>query len=105
MKKIILIIIFVFFTSLAGVIVKTGIKSTKLNESKKTYVAGCVAKEAGEQQCECSFNKIIEKYGYEEYISLAKELGTSGMEGIKTNPKLIELVSFLTEEIPKLCGK
>ncbi|KKU14293.1 MAG: hypothetical protein UX21_C0024G0006 [Microgenomates group bacterium GW2011_GWC2_45_8] len=104
MKKIVAIVAFVFLTSLAGVIVKTGLKSTNFSESRKTYVSGCTANGASESRCQCSFDKIIEKYGYEEYIRLTKELGSVGMEGVKTNLKLSQLVSFMTVDIPKICS-
>lgn len=105
MKKVLAIIAFVILTSLVEVIVKAGFKSSKLNEIRKAYISGCTARGAPESRCGCSFDKIIEKYGYEEYISLTKELGTVGTEGIKTNPKLSQLVTFMTEEVPKLCAE
>ena len=114
MKKTIGIIVLIFFITLGSTVAKEIMKSnaykTQLENSSETYVAGCVSQGASETQCNCSYRKLIEKYGLEEYRRLVSQVETSRrdpntMEVSFQSQEAKEFVSYMINEIPKLCNE
>jgi hypothetical protein len=67
MKNAILIILVVIALTIGKVLITVMSEQNAIESSKRNYISGCVAKGAPESRCECSFEKIIEKYGYANF--------------------------------------
>ncbi len=68
---------------------------------RKAFIAGCSQQpNMNEGFCGCAFDKIIEKYGYEEYDRIEKDVIDSGLEGTE---RAKGFANFFKNEVPLMC--
>ena len=62
--------------------------------AKKNFVAGCVNQDAAEEQCACSFEKQMEKYGYERWKEIITEINESN--STTNSARVDEFLEFIS---------
>jgi hypothetical protein len=113
-KKVGLLIVFILVSSFATGIAKMINRNSDVSNqedskisTKNNYIAGCTAQGASEEQCECGFNKVIEKYDYSGFNEIIKETvkDTNSSDTIANaqSQKVKDFIDFMKTEVAESC--
>lgn len=108
-KKVALLIVFILVSSFGVGIAKTINRTSDSTDedsnisTKKNYIAGCTAQGASKEQCECGFNKVIDKYGYSGLNEIVKEMSSSDGSATTESQKLKEFTDFMKSDVTEAC--
>jgi len=73
--------------------------------NKNAFITACAQQGTTTKYCECGYQKVIDKYGYDKYEELKSNLGRLGKEGLQSDPELKALSEYMTIEVPNVCPR